>query len=112
MPGAPQQVPGVINNRGDIEAVIDLRGFFGSAEAGSGPARRIVLAEKAGVRAGVLVDSVVDVVDLALSSIKPPLATLTGVARDLVTGETDYQGDIVVLLDIGRILEALRAHER
>jgi len=108
VPGAPQAVPGVINNRGDIEAVVNLHGLLGLPDSSTCAASRIAMAQKSGVRAGIRVDSVVDVVDLPPSSIKPPLATLNDAARDLVSGETAYRGASVVLLDVGRIFEALR----
>ena len=112
VPGAPQTIPGVVNNRGDIEAVVDLHGVLGLARSAPAAANRIVMTEKAGVRAGMLVDSVVDVVDLTPGSIKPPLATLDDAARMLVSGETSYQGRSVVLLDVGRIFDTLRSHVR
>lgn len=112
VPGAPQTVPGVINNRGDIEAVINLNVILGLPQSESTAYSRIVMTEKAGVRSGMLVDSVIDVVDLPPSSIKPALATLDDATRDLVTGETIYQGRSVVLLDLGRIIDTLSAHDR
>ena len=112
VPGAPKTVPGVVNNRGDIEAVGDLHGVLGLARSAPAASNRIVMTEKAGVRAGMLVDSVVDVVDLTPGSIKPPLATLDDAARMLVSGETSYQGRSVVLLDVGRIFDTLRSHVR
>ncbi len=112
VPGAPRAVPGVINNRGDIEAVVNLHGFLGLPQGERDARSRIVMTEKAGVRAGLQVDSVVDVVDLPPSSIRPPLATLDDAARGLVAGETTYQGRSVVLLDVGRIFDALRSHDR
>ena len=111
IPGAPPAVPGVINNRGDIEAVVNLHGILGLPDSQGAAGGRIAMAQKSGVRAGILVDSVVDVVDLPPSSIKPPLATLAAAIGDLVAGETTYRGRSVVLLDVGRILDTLRAHD-
>jgi purine-binding chemotaxis protein CheW len=112
IPGAPPAVPGVINNRGEIEAVISLHGLLGLPASQRTARSRIVMAEQDGVRSGIEVDSVVDVAQLSPGSIKPPLATLTDDARQLVIGETTSQDRSVVLLDIGRIFELLRAHGR
>ena len=112
VPGAPQDVPGLINNRGDIEAVVDLHGVLGLPGGVRSAGNRIAIAEKSGVRSGMLVDSVLDVVDLPPSAIKPPLATLDVTSRDVVAGEMLYQGRNVVLLDVGRIFDKLRAHGR
>jgi hypothetical protein len=43
------------------------------------------------------------VVDVPLSSIRSPLGTLTGAVRDLVSGETEFNGITVSLLDIGKL---------
>lgn len=112
VPGAPPAVPGLISNRGDIEAVIDLHVVLGLPAREQTAHSRIVMIEKAGLRCGMLVDSLVDVVDLPSSSIRPPLATLDDATRELVTGETIHQGQSVVLLDLGRVVAALSSHVR
>lgn len=112
VPGAPKTVPGVINNRGDIEAVIDLQAFLGLPRSKTSVGSRILMTEKGGVRSGMLVDTLVDVVDLPQSSIKPPLATLDDATRELVAGETVCQGRSVVVLDLSRIIETLGTHAR
>jgi purine-binding chemotaxis protein CheW len=112
IPGAPPGVPGVINNRGEIEAVVNLHGLLG-LPAGEGAAgSRILITEKGGRRCGIQVDAVLDVAALSAGEIRPPLATLDGAARDLVVGETTCLGKSVVVLDVGRIFESLRDHER
>lgn len=112
VPGAPKNIPGLVNNRGEIEAVIDLRGVLGLPGGARGAGSRIAIAEKAGVRSGMLVDSVLDVVDVPPSAIKPPLATLDAASREVVAGEMTYQGRSVVLLDVGRVFDSLRTHDR
>lgn len=111
VPGAPQTVPGVISNRGDIEAVVDLHVLLGLPRRERHAGSRILMIEKAGVRCGMPVDSVIDVVDLPASSIKPPLATLDDATRGLVAGEMVCQGRSVVLLDLGRVIDTLRSHD-
>jgi len=107
VPGAPDFIPGVINNRGDIESVISLNKFLGIPDSDKTAASRIAMASKAGLRSGILVDAVIDVVDVPLTSIKPPLSTLEGVIKDLVTGEVTYNDRNVVMLDVGRLFEKL-----
>jgi purine-binding chemotaxis protein CheW len=104
VPGAPDFILGVINNRGDIESVIAVEKFLGLPGTPGAKRSRIAIAEKEGVRSGIRVDSIEDVVDVPTSSIKPPLSTLDGAGRDLVAGEVQYSGKIIVLLDVGRML--------
>lgn len=103
VPGSPDFILGVINVRGDIESVVTINKFLGLPEGNRTPGSRIALAVKGGIRSGILVDSIEDVVDVPLSSIKPPLSTLDKAKRELVTGEMDYRNKNVTLLDLGRI---------
>ena len=102
VPSLPEYLPGLINIRGDIESVIDLRHFLGE-EKNEGSKRLIAMAVQGNFRSGVLIDSIDDVVDIPLSTIHPPLATLNGAARDLVIGEIEYGGTTISLLDIGKL---------
>ncbi len=112
VPGAPDFIPGVINNRGDIESVINLNKFLGLPDSDRTAASRIAMASNAGMRSGILVDAVIDVVDLPLNSINPPLSTLDYAIKELVTGEITYNNRTVVMLDVGRLFEKLAIHDR
>ncbi|MBI2355363.1 MAG: purine-binding chemotaxis protein CheW [Deltaproteobacteria bacterium] len=102
VPGLPEYLPGLINIRGDIESVIDIRYFLGGERADPKKSH-IAMAAWEGFHSGVMIDSIEDVVDIPLSAIEPPLSTLGGAARDLVAGEIRYGGETVTLLDIGKL---------
>ena len=61
------------------------------------------MAVKGDFHSGIMIDSIEDVVDIPLSTVKPPLATLNGAIRDLVIGEIEYLGRTIALLDIGKL---------
>ncbi|MBF0328853.1 MAG: chemotaxis protein CheW [Nitrospirae bacterium] len=103
VPGSPEHILGVINVRGDIESVLNINGFLGLPSSEVTQKTRIVIVEKNGVRSGIQIDSVEDVIDLPESSIKPPLCTLDKKAREFVSGEMVYNGRDVVLLNVGSI---------
>jgi purine-binding chemotaxis protein CheW len=107
VPGLPGYLPGLINVRGDIESVIDLHYFLGT-ETHDTDNSLIAMAVYEGFRSGVLIDSIDDVMDVPVSSIKPPLTTLNGTARDLVTGEIEYKGELITLLDIEKLAAKVR----
>lgn len=111
VPGAPAFIPGVINNRGDIESVINLNEFLGLPDSERTAASRIAMVSKAALRTGILVDAVLDVVDVPLNSVKPPLSTLENALKELVTGEIFYNNRTVVMLDIDRLLEKLATQD-
>jgi purine-binding chemotaxis protein CheW len=102
VPGLPDYLPGLINVRGDIESVIDLRHFLGE-EKDDHVKSLIAMAVHGDFHSGVMIESIEDVVDIPLSSILPPLATLNGAARDLVIGEIEYGAATISLLDIGKL---------
>ena len=102
VPGLPDYLPGLINVRGDIESVIDV-GYFLGEERGESFSGLIAMAVRGDFRSGVMIDAITDVVDLGKSAIGPPLSTLDGAARELVTGTIAYRGETVSLVDIGRL---------
>ena len=102
VPCLPDYLPGLINVRGDIESVIDIRHFLGEERVDHGK-HLIAMAVQGDFHSGVMIDSIQDVVDVPLSTIHPPLATLNGAARDLAIGEIEYGGEIVTLLDVEKL---------
>jgi purine-binding chemotaxis protein CheW len=108
VPGTPKYILGIINVRGDIQSVLNIRTFLNIPEKELNDGKgRIVIAEKNGVRSGVLVDSVVDVVEVPEESIKEAISTLNEEIRYFVVGETTYKNNNVVLLDIGKVFEKI-----
>lgn len=109
VPGCPDNLLGVINVRGDIESVVNLHLMMGLSSPGE-PTRstRIVIASAEGIRSGILVDGVEDVLDVPHSHIKRPLATLDMAIREFaVGGETLYNEKYVTILDAGKIFSKI-----
>lgn len=102
VPCLPDFLPGLINVRGDVESVIDISHFLGEEKSELGK-YLIAMAVKGDFHSGIMIDVMEDVVDIQLSSIQPPLATLNGAARDLVIGEIEYGGKTISLLDVGKL---------
>ena len=106
VPRAPSFVKGVINLRGRIVAVVDLRGQFGlpPAEKPSGKSK-IVVAEVGDQTIGVLVDDVPEVVKIPLESIEPaPDLVRTAVKRDYIRGVGKLGARLIILLDLEKAL--------
>ncbi|MTJ83485.1 MAG: purine-binding chemotaxis protein CheW [Telmatospirillum sp.] len=108
LPGCPASMDGVINVRGDIETVIDLRGLLGIAPPAD-RGRRILLCEAGGMRSGVRVDAVEEVMDVPQSRIQAPPQTVPESRRAVVTGIMSYRDRVVTVLGLGRMFEAYRA---
>ena len=107
VPGAPDFIHGLINIRGDIESVINPNVFLGLPDSGKAQNSRILIASGEGIRSGVQVDSVEDVLDIPASSIKPPLSTLNASVREFVAGEFIHGDETVILLSAGKIFKKI-----
>ena len=107
IPGAPHHLLGVINVRGDIESVLDLNHVLGLPAQPKTSKNRIIIAESAGLRSGILAGAVHDVIYVPKKSIHPPLDTLADTIKDYVAGETQYNTHEATLLDIGKIFKAV-----
>ncbi len=107
VPGAPDYIIGVINVRGNIESVVAINAFLSLPESKKTSQNRIAIAVKDGVRSGIMVDSIEDVLDVPVSGIKPPLSTLDSFKKECVTGELIFKGKNVTILDTGKIFGKL-----
>ncbi|HEY1793204.1 MAG TPA: chemotaxis protein CheW [Opitutaceae bacterium] len=102
LPSAPAFVVGIINARGRILPVYDLKKFFGLPEEGITDLHRTVVVRGHGLELGLLADAVTGVRTVAAADLQPALPTLTGVRADYLKGVA--AGPLVVL-DIDRILQ-------
>jgi purine-binding chemotaxis protein CheW len=101
---APAFVHGVINLRGVVVAVLDLRVFFGIEPGPAGDAARIVVAEGGGMSVGILVERIEEIIDLPATEVKPPLPSAKGIAEDYVAGIAAPGGRMIVLIDLDKVL--------
>lgn len=67
----------------------------------------IIIAAKEGIRSGILVDSIEDVIDVTISSIEPPISTLDKSIKEFVIGEMTYNNKNVTILDVGKIFSKI-----
>ncbi len=107
VPATPNFILGIINVRGDIQSVIDVNLFMGQPPTQTSAESRIVIAEKNGIRSGILVDTVQDVLDTPKDSIQNPISTLNDTIRYFVDGEFSYRHHNVTLLDAGKLFEKM-----
>ncbi len=108
VPRMPSYIEGVLNLRGQITTVIDLKKRLGiSIENGGGltSASRIIIAEIGDTQIGMVVDTVEDVIRVPRQSISPPPATLTiGMRDDILTGMCKQSDHLVMLLNLNKIM--------
>lgn len=105
IPRVPEFILGLISLRGVVVPVFDLRRRFKLGQTQTGHASRIVVCREGDVMAGLLVDSINQVIKLAADRIEPPPAILSGVDRNLVEGIGRYQGRMLILLNLANVLD-------
>ncbi|MCE5314684.1 MAG: chemotaxis protein CheW [Armatimonadota bacterium] len=104
IPRAPSFVEGVINLRGSIIPVIDLRKRFGLPLKDVTKASRIVVVEAQGLMIGMVVDAVVETLRLPASAIEPPSPVVSSVDSAYVRGVGKQENRLVILVDLDKVL--------
>lgn len=104
VPDAPDYMEGVINLRGKIVSVIDLRKRLGEIEVAPSRRNRILVVEHKGRLAGLIVDSASEVIKIPANDVEAsPTEFLEG-GLNCVTGLGKYRGRLIVLLDMAKLL--------
>lgn len=104
VPGSAPTMLGVINLRGQVVAVLDLRLHLGFAATPPGPDARIVVIENHGEIVGLLVDRVTDVRKVVEAAIKPAPG-VDAEHRAPILGIVSRGGEMLSLLDIDRLMQ-------
>ena len=110
VPCTPPFVLGIINVRGQIVSVIDMKIFFDLPEHGLTDLNKVIIVHDEKMEFGILADSILGVRKIRPEEIQPPLPTLTGVGAEYLTGVTK---EPLVILDMAKILSSknLVVHE-
>ncbi len=101
LPGVPAFVRGIVNLRGRILPVLDLKKLFELPEQGLTDLHRIIVVRGHDLELGLLADTVVGLRQVRLESLQPSLPTLTGIRADYLKGVSDER---LVVLDLDRVL--------
>lgn len=105
VPRTPQFVRGVINLRGRIIPVMELRQKFGMSSVEQTDESCIIVVQSDGVQTGIIVDRVSEVLDIANENIEDAPSFGAGVNIEYILGLGKSEGRVKLLLDIDRILE-------
>jgi len=101
LPCTPPFVLGIVNVRGRILPVLDLKKFFDLPEQGLPDLHRLILIRGNDLELGLLADVIVGLRSIPADSLQPSLPTLTGIRGDYLKGVT---AERLVILDLARIL--------
>jgi purine-binding chemotaxis protein CheW len=101
LPCTPAFVLGLINVRGQILSIVDIKKLFDLPEKGLTNLNRVIIVRANHMEIGILADAILGVRSIALDELRPTLPTLTGIREEYLRGVTK---DPLVVLDVEKIL--------
>lgn len=105
VPQAPEHIRGVMNLRGRILPVLELRTRLGHPPLVPDPKARVVVVEVHGRVLGLLVDAVAQVLKVPSDRVVPPPDDTRSAEADYLTGVAQLDGRLIILLDLERMLQ-------
>jgi purine-binding chemotaxis protein CheW len=104
VPRLGAHILGIINLRGQIVAVTDLRPLLGLSGRELSTGGQLVVIEAAGISTALLVDRVEGISSFPLAGIEPLTEGLSGFPREAVSGQVHQEQGLILLLDMRNIL--------
>jgi purine-binding chemotaxis protein CheW len=105
VPDAPDFIEGVINLRGKIISLVDLRKRFREKEVTRGKRNRVIVVEFEQKFVGLIVDAASEVLRVPASDIEPPPSIFEHGELNYVTGVAKAGGRLIILVDLAKILQ-------
>jgi purine-binding chemotaxis protein CheW len=101
LPCTPAFVFGLINVRGQILTVMDMKKFFDLPEKGIANLNKVIVVRKDNMELGILADEIIGIRNIPVNDLQPPLSTMTGIHAEYLKGVT---GERLIVLDMERFL--------
>ncbi|MFP3391086.1 chemotaxis protein CheW [Brevibacillus reuszeri] len=104
VPRTPKFVKGVINLRGVVTPIIDLRNRFSLEDSEYSEATRIIIVAVGELEVGLIVDAANDVIDIPVNAIEPPPEVVGGVEAAYLRGVAKLDRRLLILLNLDKVL--------
>jgi purine-binding chemotaxis protein CheW len=104
VPNSPPYVEGVINLRGKVIPVIDLRSRFNMECRSHDSHTRIIVIELHGMIIGFVVDEVSEVLRIQSNTVEPPPPVVAGVESEYIKGVGKLENRLLILLDLEKLI--------
>ncbi len=105
VPDAPDYIEGVINLRGKIVSIVDLRKRFGEKEITRTKKNRILVVEVEGKHVGLIVDAASEVLKLPQGDVEAPPNVFEQGELNYVTGVGKLNDRLIILVELNKILQ-------
>jgi purine-binding chemotaxis protein CheW len=99
-------VKGVINLRGVVNPIINLRSRFDLEEEVETDSTRIIIVALDDMEVGLIVDAANDVIDVPVNAIEPPPEVVGGIGADYLRGVAKLDQRLLILLNLNKVLNA------
>lgn len=106
VPRTPEFVKGVINLRGVVTPIIDLKTRFSLGSEEYSDATRIIIVAVEDMEVGLIVDAANDVIDIPLNSIEQPPAVVGGIKAAYLRGVAKLQNRLLIMLNLDKVLSS------
>jgi purine-binding chemotaxis protein CheW len=110
VPGAPPFVAGLVQIRGRVVPVVDLRARFGLPATAPSLDTRVVVVQRAERVVSLLVDSAREVLSLDPEAFRPPPEIVAAQAAGFVKAVAQAKGRLIMLIDCDRVISEDRGH--
>jgi purine-binding chemotaxis protein CheW len=104
VPNSPSYVEGVINLRGKVIPVVNLRSKFGLDNKENNEQTRIMIMDIQGITMGLVVDSVSEVLRIPSSTVEPTPPMASNISAEFIKGIAKMDERLIILLDMDRLL--------
>lgn len=104
VPRTPEFVKGVINLRGVVTPIVDLRSRLGLEAVPYTDSTRIIIVSVGEVEVGLIVDAANDVIDIPADAIEPPPKVVGGVEAVYLRGVAKLEKRLLILLNLDKVL--------
>jgi purine-binding chemotaxis protein CheW len=101
LPCTPVFVFGLINVRGQILTVMDMKNFFDLPGRGITNLNKVIIVRREAMELGILADEIIGIRNIPQSELQPPLSTMSGLHAEYLKGIT---GERLIVLDMERLL--------
>ena len=104
LPKQPEYVRGVLNLRGAIVPIVDLRCRFGQGLTETTPLHIVIIVQIGGRQVGLIGDRVLDIVSIDANQIQPVPRTAQGATSDFLSGLVTHDNTMIALIDLRNLL--------
>jgi purine-binding chemotaxis protein CheW len=109
LPKQPDYVRGVLNLRGVIVPIVDLRLRFGQGQTAATPSHIVMIVQIEQRLVGLLADRVLDIVSIDDSKIQPVPKISSSARADFLSGLVTVEGSLIALIDLPNLLSGTGA---